>query len=36
MKTFNIAIIVVYEPTAQNTEEEIDTFYKSVDNTKAL
>lgn len=36
MKPFNIAIIVVYEPTVQCTEEEIETFYKSVDNTKGL
>lgn len=33
---FNIAIIVIYAPTVQCTEEEIDNFYDALDNLKAL
>ncbi|MGX9987587.1 reverse transcriptase domain-containing protein [Soonwooa purpurea] len=32
---FNIAIIVVYAPTAQSNDEEIDTFYTTLDNARA-
>lgn len=35
-KTFNVAIIFVYAPTAQCTEEEIDNIYNSYDNSKTL
>lgn len=33
-KHFNIAIIVVYAPTAQSTEEKIYNFYNSMNNDK--
>lgn len=35
-KNFKIAIIVVYAPAAQSTEEEIDNSHNSLDNTMAL
>lgn len=35
-KPFNIAIVVVYAPSAENTEEEIDRFYNSLGNAKTL
>ena len=31
---FNISIIVVYAPTAESTEEEIDIFYETLGNAK--
>ena len=33
--TFNLAIIVVYAPTAESTEEEIDSFYEILEEAKS-
>jgi len=32
---FNISFIVVYAPTAESTEEEIDIFYETLEKAKA-